>query len=242
MIAVILNSGIGSRLGEYTEDKPKCLVPLSESETILSHQIRCLKHYGITDILMTTGYMENHIKEYMERFSGLSVRYVCNPDYRTTNYIYSLHLAREFLGKDDAVMLHGDMVCRRDVYGKILEKASGSSVILNKSIPVPEKDFKGRLIDERITQISVKIFGPDCFALFPVYRLCKEDISVWMEEIARFVQRGETSVYAEEALNNLTGPKGEINLEPCYVTDELCMEVDTPQDLETARTRLAAAE
>lgn len=242
MIAVILNSGIGSRLGEYTEDRPKCLVPLSESETILSHQVHCLKHYGITDILMTTGYMENHIKKHMERFEGLSVRYVYNPDYRSTNYIYSLHLAREFLGKDDAVMLHGDMVCRRDVYGRVLEASGGSSVILNKSIPVPEKDFKGRLADGRVTQISVKIFGPDCFALFPVYRLRREDLRVWMEEIARFVQRGETSVYAEEALNNLTGAQGRINLAPCYVTDELCMEVDTPQDLETARTRLAESE
>ena len=30
MRAIILNSGIGSRMGEYTSDKPKCMVEIKK--------------------------------------------------------------------------------------------------------------------------------------------------------------------------------------------------------------------
>lgn len=238
MRALILNSGIGSRLGEYTENTPKCLVKISQEETILSYQLKSLEHYGITDLVMTTGYLEDTIKEYMQRFPGFSVRYAYNPDYRTTNYIYSMHLAKEFL-KDDILLLHGDMVCEMEVYGKVLENPGRNSVVINRTIPVPEKDFKGRLLEGKITEVSVKIFGSDCFPLLPVYKIAKPDLLLWMEEISRFVEEGKRSVYAEEALNRITG---KVQIYPCDISTELCMEIDTREDLETARKRIKELE
>ena len=42
MKALILNSGLGSRMGVLTSEHPKCMTEISPRETILSRQLRQL--------------------------------------------------------------------------------------------------------------------------------------------------------------------------------------------------------
>ena len=42
MTALILNSGMGTRMAPLTDRQPKCLTELSPGETILSRQLRQL--------------------------------------------------------------------------------------------------------------------------------------------------------------------------------------------------------
>ena len=50
MKVLILNSGLGYRMGVLTKEHPKCMTDISEKETILSRQLRILseadKHYN----------------------------------------------------------------------------------------------------------------------------------------------------------------------------------------------------
>ena len=55
MKALIFNSGLGSRLGDLTKDKPKALVKLSNGETVFERQIRLLSACGVKDFVVTTG-------------------------------------------------------------------------------------------------------------------------------------------------------------------------------------------
>ena len=43
MKALILNSGMGTRMGDLTENGPKCLVELEDGTTILDRQLSILK-------------------------------------------------------------------------------------------------------------------------------------------------------------------------------------------------------
>ena len=63
MKALILNSGIGKRMGEITKTKPKCMTPISETDTIVSRQLKRLEQKGITEVVMTTGPFEDILKE-----------------------------------------------------------------------------------------------------------------------------------------------------------------------------------
>ena len=91
MKAIILNSGLGKRMGPLSRHNPKCLIEISQDETILSRQIRILSQNGINSIIMTTGPFENKIKKYVaQHFPSLNIEYVKNPKYATTNYLYSL--------------------------------------------------------------------------------------------------------------------------------------------------------
>ncbi|MBI2452633.1 MAG: NTP transferase domain-containing protein, partial [Parcubacteria group bacterium] len=95
MKAVILASGIGSRLRPFTNENPKTLVQVRGKE-LLSRILDTLLEHNITDIVFTTGHMEKNLKAFMEeRYPSLHPVYVRNPDYETTNYIYSMWLARD---------------------------------------------------------------------------------------------------------------------------------------------------
>ena len=97
MKALILNSGMGSRMGVLTSEHPKCMTEISPRETILSRQLRQLAEAGITEVVMTTGLFDTVLMDYCESLAlPLHIRFVKNPVYDKTNYIYSIYCAREY--------------------------------------------------------------------------------------------------------------------------------------------------
>ncbi|MFH1313623.1 MAG: NTP transferase domain-containing protein [Candidatus Eisenbacteria bacterium] len=231
MKAVILNSGTGSRMGDLTRSRPKCLVDLSTGETILSRQIGQIRSCGITDFIITTGPFEHMIEEYVNAtFPGVTVSYIHNPDYRETNYIVSMHLAGGLL-RDEILLLHGDIVTTEDMVRDVIEFAEPNAAVIDSTAGLPADDFKARLVDGLITEIGVDVAGSHCVALLPVYSLSRDFMNVWMDEIALLVEAGELGVYAEEAFNRRSA---DLPLSPVDCARRLCMEVDTPEDLEKA--------
>ena len=235
MKALILNSGVGSRLGALTTQHPKCMTGLSGGETILSRQLRQLAKFDIRDVVITTGPFPSMIEDYAASLGlPLNITFVNNPDYARTNYIYSIDLAAPELD-DELLMMHGDLVFADDVLQAILH-APGSRMAVSTTQPLPEKDFKAVLHDGRITRIGVDCFE-NAVSAQPLYHLRHEDWRVWLSAIHDFCKRGETSVYAENALNTCLD---RCCLTPLDVGDRLCGEIDTPEDLEAMTARLQA--
>ena len=58
MKALILNSGLGHRMGVITKEHPKCMTEISHKNTILSRQLRMLVSFGVEEVVMTTGYYD----------------------------------------------------------------------------------------------------------------------------------------------------------------------------------------
>ncbi len=224
MRALILNSGVGRRMGALTEHQPKCMTPVGCGHTIVSWQLELLRRVGVTDIVMTTGPFPGLLEQHTQM---PGIRYVHNPCFQETNYIYSMYLARELLD-DDVLLLHGDLVLEESVLRELAASAH-SAVALEAGAALPEKDFKARLAEGRITEIGVGIFGADCAASQPAYKLLRADIRLWLEAIVDFCRRGETGVYAEDALNTVLD---RIRLEPLPLGGRLCREVDCQEDLE----------
>ena len=111
MKALILNSGMGRRMGSLTSGQPKCMTQVSATETILSRQLAMLAGRGITDVVMTTGYFDSALAAYCSSLGlPLRIAFVRNGQYDVTNYIYSMYLAREHLRDDDVLLMHGDLV------------------------------------------------------------------------------------------------------------------------------------
>ena len=66
MKALILNSGMGTRMGALTAQQPKCMTDISSRETILSRQLRQIVHAGIQEVVITTGPFDRALVEYCE--------------------------------------------------------------------------------------------------------------------------------------------------------------------------------
>lgn len=63
MKVLILNSGMGTRMGVLTKEHPKCMTDISNVDTILSRQLKIIEKNQIVDVVMTTGYFEDVLKE-----------------------------------------------------------------------------------------------------------------------------------------------------------------------------------
>ncbi len=237
MKALILNSGLGHRMGVLTSEHPKCMTEISPRETILSRQLHQIAEAGITEVVMTTGYFDEVLEEYCQSLElSLHITFVKNPEYNSTNYIYSIYCAREHL-QDDILLMHGDLVFENAVLDAILESGE-SCMAVSSMLPLPEKDFKAVIKDGRVEKVGVEFFD-NAMAAQPLYKLKQEDWRVWLDGICAFCERGETGCYAEHALNAVSE---QCHINALDVKDRLCAEIDTPEDLRDVSARLREIE
>lgn len=202
MKAIIFNSGLGNRMGDFTKNNHKSMARLKNGETILHRQLRLLSQEGITDFIITSGPFEEQLKAEAADFPGLNVTFVRNDIYDKTNYIYSMYLARKLMD-DDMIFLHGDLVFNRKLVHDVLNCADRNTATVNFKKALPEKDFKGRVKDGKVVEVSIHIFDEDCYAFQPFYKLDKATTAAWIGKVAEFIHDGVDKCYAENALNEI---------------------------------------
>ena len=235
MKALILNSGLGHRMGVITKEHPKCMTEISSKNTILSRQLRQLVAFGIEEVVMTTGYYDKVLVDYCHALHlPLKFTFVNNPVYDETNYIYSIYCAKEYLKDDDIILMHGDLVFENLVMEAVIESPV-SCMAVSSTLPLPEKDFKAVIKDGRIDKVGIEFFD-NAMAAQPLYKILKNDWLVWLNNIERFCENKNRKCYAENAFNEVSE---QCNIYPCDVQDMLCAEIDTPEDLKIVSSKLA---
>lgn len=237
MKALILNSGLGSRMGVLTSEHPKCMTEISTTETILSRQLKLIVDFGIEEVVITTGYYDGVLVNYCYSLN-LPVHYtfVKNPIYDQTNYIYSIYCAREYLD-DDIILMHGDLVFENEVFNLVMASEK-SCMTVSSTLPLPEKDFKAKVVDGKIMAVGIDIFN-EAMEAQPLYMLKRDDWRVWLDKIVEFCEAGNIKSYAENALNTL---KGILDICALDIQNLLCSEVDNPEDLAVVSAKLKEIE
>lgn len=235
--AVIFNSGLGKRMGKLTENSHKSMVRLQNGEAIFERQLRLLHECGIRDFVVTTGPFAAELESAAKNplFSDSRFTFVPNPVYDSTNYIYSMYLAREAIAGGDVLLLHGDLVFSKSLARDIIGSTHPSLGCVNRQKALPEKDFKARVKNGLVTEVSINIFDGDCFAFQPFYKLSAQDIGIWLGRVEEFVKKGDTGVYAENALNTVAP---DMHLHAFGYEDYYIDEVDNPADLERVSSEI----
>lgn len=237
MKALILNSGLGHRMGVLTSEQPKCLTEISANETILSRQLRLIAASGISEVVITTGYYDEILVNYCKTLDlSLKYTFVKNPVYDKTNYIYSIYCAREYLN-DDILLMHGDLVFEPAVLDGILS-FENSCMKVSSTSSLPEKDFKAVVKNGRVLKIGTEFFN-DAMEAQALYKLNKKDWKIWLDKICDFCEHDNLNCYAEVAFNQISK---ECVIYAYDVKDCLCSEIDTPEDLVLVSNKLREIE
>lgn len=237
MKALILNSGLGSRMGDLTHEHPKCMTPITKEDTIVSRQLKILSKAGIKEVVMTTGLFDDVLRDYCQGLNlPINIQYVQNPIFRDTNYIYSIYCAREHLD-DDILLMHGDLVFSDSVLAKSLRNQE-SCMTVSSTLPLPEKDFKAVISNGRITKVGINFFD-NAMAAQPLYKLKRDDWKVWLDSIVDYCESDNRKCYAENAFNDVSD---KCTIVPLDVRNELCAEIDNPEDLEKIKNTLRRKE
>ena len=120
MQAIILAAGMGNRLGKYTKNNTKCMLPIN-GKTLAERALDALDKAGIRRCIFVVGYKkENAIAFLGNQYKNVEIIYVSNDIYDKTNNIYSLYLAKDYLVQDDTLLLESDLIFENSLISDML--------------------------------------------------------------------------------------------------------------------------
>ncbi len=136
MQAIILAAGMGKRLGEYTQNNTKCMIKVN-GVTLIERLLQQLDNINtptkLSRVVIVTGYEGQKLKDFIATLDvSVPVEYVDNPIYATTNNIYSLYLAKDYLLEDDTLLFESDLIFEDDVIERIISAAYPNLALVSK--------------------------------------------------------------------------------------------------------------
>ena len=151
MKAIILAAGRGSRMGELTERKPKCLTMLA-GKSLLEWQIKALTSGGVTEIGIVTGYLADQIKV-------PGARYFYNGRWDHTNMVSSLQTADIWLQESPAIVTYSDIFYGAEPVNRLINATSDISLTYDPNwLSLWKKRFNDPLTDAETFQINKEGF------------------------------------------------------------------------------------
>jgi L-glutamine-phosphate cytidylyltransferase len=156
MRAIILAAGRGSRLKDEAGDVPKCLAPMGAT-TLLERQIQSLKSTGIRDIIVVTGYRAELVRE----VCGDVALCIENTRHAETNSLYSLWLAREYMG-DGFVVMNGDVLFHPQLLIELLSSPGEDALLISycdPAAPLGDEEMKVVVRNGCVAEITKRMDG-----------------------------------------------------------------------------------
>ncbi len=234
MKALILAAGVGGRLENLTQDKPKPLIQLL-GLSLIERIILTTKQVGIKEFVIVVGYLGEKLKAQLgsgNRY-GVKIDYVENNDYQRENGI-SVMKAKELLN-ESFILLMADHIFDARILKELVNYHIRGSVILaidrRKPLPGDTKVLEkgGRIID-----IGKDIEQSNCIdtGIF----LCSPKIFSYLEETLE-EGRTELSDCINEAAKNRDAEIFDITQIDPYIpsmrkeTKPFWIDVDTKENL-----------
>lgn len=127
MKALILAGGLGTRLGKYAENLPKCMLEFG-GKSLIQRQVETYRKAGIDDIVIIRKYLA-------EKIDIPNVRFIDETNYETHMVVGLFEARKEFT--DDIILSYGDLLFEQ----RILEKTINSQVDVGVVVDTDWKDY-----------------------------------------------------------------------------------------------------
>ncbi|MDO8523026.1 MAG: phosphocholine cytidylyltransferase family protein [bacterium] len=232
--ALILAAGRGKRLMPLTKNIPKCLVRVGR-KPILYYQLSALRKYGVAEIVVIAGYKENAIREYVQKeFPEFKTIFVSNPKYETTEDIYSLYLAKNYLD-EDCLLLDSDVLFHHSIIGKLLTVTPYLSYTAIKKVPCGEEEMKAS-VDKNgmVTKLSKELVPSETAGEFlSITFFRKPFLKHLVCAMRKTINSTGKKTYATVAIEKVISD-GKGKLACLDITSYPAMEIDFPSDLKIA--------
>ena len=241
MKAIILAAGTASRLRPLTSNTPKCLLKVGQ-RTLLGRSMDALIAAGIHEFVIVTGYLHEQIETFVRQTYGesISVCFIHNKDFETTNNIYSLWLARPEADGEEVLLLDSDLLYDGEIVKRILRDSHDNVLTLIRH-ELGEEEMKVVMdSDGSITEIS-KTCSPALAAgeSLGIERMGKAYTTALYKELDVMMNREHLeNKFYELAFQRLIAEGHTFSV--LDVTDLFSCELDTVEDFENAKERIPA--
>jgi glucose-1-phosphate cytidylyltransferase len=226
MKVVLLAGGLGSRLAEHTEARPKPMVEIGP-HPILWHIMSTYAGHGFTDFVIACGYKAEFIKAYFDSFYIRQADYIVNlkdgskevvrseaPDWKValvdtglhTMTGGRLHRLRTWLGAETFMVTYGDGVSDVDVTALLAFHRAHGKLATVTAVRPPAR-FGGLAIDgDLVREFSEKPQSGEgwinggFFVFEPAMLeyLDSDETSLEREPLERLARDGQLAAYRHE--------------------------------------------
>ena len=238
MNAVILAAGRGERLRPLTDTTPKCLT-LVGGKPILQYELEGLEAAGIRECTVVVGYRGGQVSNsFGSSFKSLSLRYVNNPDYDTTNNLYSLWLAREYL-ETQTILIEGDLLFDQALMAKLVNAAEQDIAVVDEF----RNGMNGTIVRGEGANINEFVLKSAQGAGYNytgaaktvnLYKFSKPTMcNHFLPGLDLYVAEKNTNIFYEVILAELVAEKS-LNMSMLFPGECPWFEIDTPEDLTAA--------
>ncbi len=239
---------MGRRLGDYTRDNTKCMVPVNGVK-LIDRMLDQLSGLGLSRVIIVIGYKGDNLRNYIGgRYADtLDIQFVENPIYDKTNNIYSLSLVKEQMQQDDTLLIESDLIFSDRMFPMIINDPAPNIALVAKYETwmdgtmvkldsegnivsfVPKKAFDYAEVDEYYKTVNIYKFSRD---------FCQTKYVPFLKAYAMAYGNNE---YYEQVLRVLT-MVDTVELKGLPVGDEKWYEIDDIQDLDIAETLFSKGE
>ena len=147
--AVILAAGVGSRLQDVVDDRPKGFLEIC-GEPIIEASIAKLVRAGISHIIIVTGHLHQFYDSLASKYPFVST--VKNHAYATTGSMASLKIASSLLNSD-FLLLESDLVYENQALSELLRSTQKNVILLSGPTESGDEVYVG-VKDKRMFNMS----------------------------------------------------------------------------------------
>lgn len=230
---------MAKRLRPLTDKQPKCLLKIG-ARTLLQRSFDALIDNGISEFVVVTGYRSEMIEQLLKSlYKDITIHFIFNSVFETTNNIYSLWLTRPYTDGNEFLLLDSDIVYDPLLVTRMLAR-NGSALSVNRHVLGKEEmkvvvDGDNNIIEISKTCDPEKALGESV----GIEKMSSHYSSALFSELNKMIEDEHSdNVFYEKAFERLISQGHLFNV--VDTTDLFSTELDTVEDFDNARLLIPA--
>lgn len=245
----MLAAGMGKRLGRYTKNGAKCMVPVN-GKALIEYAIEALVKNNIKRFVVVVGYKSDVLIDFINskfnesNLNGMKIEFIENKVYDKTNNIYSLYMAKDSLCADDTILLESDLIFKPEIITKLINSPNPNLAVVSHfeswmdgtcTLLDDENNITGILDKAHFNWFDTK----DYYKTVNIYKFSQDFSKNYYIPFLEAYQKafGKNEYY--EAVLKVLSFLGASTLKGLPVSGDDWYEIDDPADLDIAENRFS---
>jgi len=231
----LLAAGTGSRLHPFTDSAPKCLTEVN-GQPILQLLVDALLDNGFKRLVIVVGHLEHRIRSFLNiNGGGLTIEFITNPLFQTTNNIYSLWLAKEKI-QESSLLIESDLIFDPSLLEGLLYP---DKIAISPVQPWMSGTLVSMSPQNRVSAFHMSInaynlsMSPSMFKTVNIYSLSRFSWQKVFKRLEVYISNGKVNEYYETVFKEMVA-SGSLSLKGVFFNPQYWYEIDTVEDLKNA--------